>query len=131
MLNAFNATNKTSKAFKNKSNYNYDSEYDFYRFYRDFKKFKRISLLSKCDGMSDFYTLLKAFVNRHKATNIETKDRKYRIIKYVKRLYNEYFNAYKRNYNSKNIKDEEKRWRDYKNFEIIGNRDQLKKKRPK
>ena len=39
--------------------------------------------------MSDFYTLLKTFINTHKATNIETKDRKDRILKYVKPLYDE------------------------------------------
>ena len=132
LLNAFSAANRASKAFKNKSNYNYKYEYAFYKFYRDFKKFKRMSLPSQCDGMSNFYTLLKTFINnRHKATNIETNDREDRIIKYVKPLFDENFNAYKRNYDSKNIKDEEKRGRDYKTFEIIDNRDQLKKKIPK
>ena len=131
LLNAFSATNKASKAFKNKGKYNYDSEYAFYRFYRDFKKFIRMSLPSKYDGTNDFYTLLKTFINTHKPTKIETKDRKDRIIKHVKLVYDEYFNAYKRNYDSKNIEDKEKRGRDYKNFEIINNRDQLKKKRPK
>ena len=104
LLNAF-----SNKAPKNESNCNYDSEYTFYRFYRDFKKFKRLSLASKYDEMSNFYTLLNAFINTHKATNIKTKDRKYKIIKNVKLLYDEYFNAYKKNHNSKNVKDEEKR----------------------
>ena len=61
--------------------------------------------------MSDIYTLLKTFINTRKATNIETKDRKDRIIIHVKLL--------------------DYRGRDYKQFEIIDNRNQLKKKRPK
>ena len=73
LLNTFSEANKVSKAAKNDSNYNYDSEYAFYEFYRDFKKFKRMSLDSKYDEMSDFYTLLNAFIYTHKATNIETK----------------------------------------------------------
>ena len=51
--------------------------------------------------MVDFYDLLKTFKrNTHKATNIETEDHKDRITKYVKPLYDEYFNAYKKNYDS-------------------------------
>ena len=61
--------------------------------------------------MRDIYTLLKTFINTRKATNIETKDRKDRIIIHVKLL--------------------DYRGRDYKQFEIIDNRNQLKKKRPK
>ena len=61
--------------------------------------------------MSDIYTLLKTFINTRKATNIETKDRKDRIIIHVKLL--------------------DYRGRDYKQFEIIDNRNRLKKKRPK
>ena len=59
-------------------------------------------------------TVLNAFVNIHKATASETKDCKDRILSYVKRLYNNYFDAYKRNYVSKSVKDKEKRVRDYK-----------------
>ena len=81
LLNAF-----SNKAPKNESNYNYDCKYAFYRFYRDFKKFKRMSLPSKYDDMSDFYTLLKTFINTHKETNIETKDHEDRVIKHVKPL---------------------------------------------
>ena len=77
--------------------------------------------------MSDFYTLLKTFINTHKGTIIETRDCKNRIIKHVKPLYHEYFNAYKRNYHTKNVKDEEKRGRDNNQFETIDNRDQRPK----
>ena len=76
----------SSKAPKNESNYNDHSEYAFYRFYRDFKKFKRMSLPSKYNDMIEFHKLLKTFINTHKATNIETKDRKDRIINHTKQL---------------------------------------------
>ena len=60
-----------------------------------------MSLPSKYDDMVDFYDLLKTFKrNTHKATNIETEDHKDRITKYFKPLYDEYFNAYKKNYDS-------------------------------
>ena len=91
LLDAF-----SSKPPKNESNYNYDSEYAFYGFHRDFKKFKRMSLLSKYNEMSNFYKLLNAFINIHKAVNVKTKDRKDKIIKNVKLLCNNYFDAYKK-----------------------------------
>ena len=83
-----------------------------------------MSLGSKYDEMNDFYTLLNAFINTHKATTTETKDLKDRIMNNVKSLYNKYLDAYKKNYDSEKVKDEEKRGRDYKQFEIIYNRDQ-------
>ena len=76
LLNTFSAANKVSIAAKNESDYNYDFKYSFYKFHRDFKKFKRMSLGSKYDEMNDFYTLLNAFINTHKATTTETKDLK-------------------------------------------------------
>ena len=42
---------------------------------------------------------------------------------YAEPLYNEYLNAYKKNYDSE-VKDKEKRERDYKQFKIIDNGDQ-------
>ena len=42
----------------------------------------------------------------------------------AKQLYNKYFDTYKKKYNSEKIKDEEKRGRDYKQFEIIDSGDQ-------
>ena len=55
-----------------------------------------MSLGSKYDGINDFYVLLNSFINTQKATNDEKKDRKDRIVKKVKPLYDEYFNAYKK-----------------------------------
>ena len=46
---------------------------------------------------------------------------------YVKPLYDKYFDTYKKNYDSKKLTDEEKRKYDYKQFEIIDNRDQGRK----
>ena len=83
-----------------------------------------MSLGSKYDEMVDFCMLLNAFLNTHKAINTETKDRKDRIMNNVKLLYDRYFDAYKKIYDSKKVKDEEKRGREYKRFEIIYNRDQ-------
>ena len=42
----------------------------------------------------------------------------------VVQLYSDYLDAYKKNYDSEPIKDEEKRGRDYKQFGIIDNRGQ-------
>ena len=74
--------------------------------------------------MTDFYTLLNAFINTHKAINTETKDSKDRIMNNIKPFYDRYVDAYKKNYDSEKVKDKEKRGRDYKRFEIIYDRDQ-------
>ena len=83
-----------------------------------------MSLDSKYGEMNDFGTLLNAFINTHKATTTETKIRKDRIMKNVNQLCNKYSDTYKNIHNSEKIKDEEKRQRDYQQFEIIDNRDQ-------
>ena len=59
--------------------------------------------------MIDFYDLLNSFINVHVAITVETKDRKDRILSYVKPLYDKYFDAYKKNYNNKKLTDEEKK----------------------
>ena len=82
-----------------------------------------MSLPSKYNEMSNFYTLLNAFNNTHKAINIKTKGCKDKIIKHVKLLYKNYFDAYKKNYDNENVKDEEKGGREYKQFEIMDNKD--------
>ena len=66
-----------------------------------------MSFDSKYDEMTNFHKLLDSFINTHKATNIETSDRKNKIL--VKPLYGRYFNAYKKNYDSEKLKDEEKK----------------------
>ena len=96
LLNTFCAANKVSKAAKNERDFNYGFKYAFYKFYRDFKKFKRMSLGSKYNEVNDFHVLLNEFINTHKATTTETKERKDRIMKNVKRLYNKYFDTYKK-----------------------------------
>ena len=131
LLDVFTATNKVSKAPKHESNYNYDSNYTFYEFYKELKKFKKRSLGSKYDDMTDFYELLNSFINTHKATTDETNNRKNIILSYVKPLYNNYLDVYKRNYDNKKLTDEDKINYDYKQFEIIDNRDQGLKSTPK
>ena len=83
-----------------------------------------MSLGSKYDEINDFYMLLNAFINTHKATNTETKNHKNRIVNNVNQLYNNYFDTYKKSYDIIKVKDKEKRGRDYKQFEIIDNGDQ-------
>ena len=119
LLNAFSAANKVSKAAKNENDFNYDFKYAFYKFYRHFKKFKRMSLGFKCDQKNDFYAFLNAFINTHEATITETKNRKNRIMNNINQLYNKYFDNYKKKFDSEKVKGEEKRGRDYKQFETI------------
>ena len=83
-----------------------------------------MSLDSKYNEMIYSYGLLDSFINTHEATTDKTKDRKDKIMKYVKPLYDEYFNAHKKNCDSEKVKDEEKRRRDYKQFKITDNGDQ-------
>ena len=83
-----------------------------------------MSLPSKYDEMTDFHDLLNSFINKHKVTNTEARNRKNRILSYVKTLYDKYLDAYKKNCNSRNVKDEEKIQREYKQFEIIDEREQ-------
>ena len=78
----------------------------------------------KYDQMIDFYTLLNAFINTHVATTNETNDLKNKILSHIKLLYDKYLDTYKKNYDSENVEDKEKRGRDYKQFKIIYNRDQ-------
>ena len=59
-----------------------------------------------------------------KQSSTETKNHKNRILINVNQLYNDYFDLYRRNYNSPNVRNEEKRGHNYKQFEIIGNRGQ-------
>ena len=56
--------------------------------------------------MIDFYKLLNSFINAHVAITVETKDRKDRILSYVKLLYKKYFDAYKKDYDTKELTDE-------------------------
>ena len=45
-------------------------------------------------------------------------------MKNVVQLYNDYFHLYKKDYNSKNIKDEKKKELDYNHFELTDNKNQ-------
>ena len=78
-----------------------------------------MSLDSKYSVMTDFYGLLNSFINTHKATINETNYRKNRILNHVKPLYNNYFDAYKKIYEKKELTDEDKIKYDYIQFENI------------
>ena len=67
-----------------------------------------MSIGSKHDEMIDFYTLLNAFINTCKVITTETKDCKETILSYIRLLYDKYLGAYKKNYDSEKVKDEEK-----------------------
>ena len=118
LLNAFSAANKVSKAAKNESDFNYDFKYAFYKFYRDFKKFKRMSLGSKYGELKEFYKLLSDFKN-HKPIITETKNHKNRILNNVNQLKNKYFDTYKKNYNSENLKERDEKCFDTNQFKIL------------
>ena len=124
LLNAFSAANKVIKAAKNQSEYNYEKSFAFYDFYRGFNKLNGMSLGSKYYEINDFYTLLNALINTHKATNTETNNRKVRVMKKVVQFYNDCFDLYKQNCGSKQAKDKEKRGLDYKQYEMTDNGDQ-------
>ena len=79
---------------------------------------------SKYNVMTDFHKLLNSFINTHKAITNETKYRQDKILSYVESLYNNYFDAYKKNYDSKELTDEDKRKYDYKRFELIDKKKQ-------
>ena len=89
LLKAFSAANIVSKTAKNQSDYNDDNTFSFYRFYRDSKTFRRMSLGSKYSEINDFHTLLNSLINTHEAN--------------VSQIYNDYFDLYKKNYNSANV----------------------------
>ena len=96
----------------------------FTGFYRDFEKFKRmVAIDSKSGELKEFKKLLSHLKN-HKPITTETKNRKNRILNNVNQLYNKYLDSYKKNCDSEKVKDEGKRGRDYKEFEIIDNGDQ-------
>ena len=67
-----------------------------------------MSIGSKHDEMIDFYTLLNAFINTCKVIATETKDCKEKNLSYIRLLYDKYLGAYKKNYDSEKVKDEEK-----------------------
>ena len=73
-----------------------------------------MSLGSKYDEINEFYALLNAFINTHETTTNETRNCKNRILNNVNQLYNDYFDLYRRNYNSPNVRNEEKRGHNYK-----------------
>ena len=77
--------------------------------------------------MTNFHGLLDSFINIHEAITNKTNDCKNRILSYVLPLYGKYLDAYKKNYDSEGVKEEEKRGSDYKRFEIIYDRNQWPK----
>ena len=62
-----------------------------------------VSIDSKHSELKEFYKLISDFKN-HKPITTEIKNSKNRILNNVNQLYNKYFNTYKKNYDSENLK---------------------------
>ena len=100
-LKLLSNTNKTSCYIKNESDYNYDNTFAFYKFYRNFQNFKDRSLESKYNDISNFYKTLNKFKD-HKTNTDETQQYKNKVINNVVKLYNNYFDSYKKPFNETN-----------------------------
>ena len=61
---------------------------------------------------------------KHEASFTETKNQNNKILNNVNQLCNDYFDLYKKNCDNANVRNEEKRGCDYKQFKMIYNRDQ-------
>ena len=101
------------------SNFNYDSKHSFYRFYKEYNEFEEMSLGPKHNKMKKFTNLLTNFKNL-KSKNPKTQLKKERIMKNVDKLYENYCNAYKNDYDADDeLNDVEKKEFDYKQFELF------------
>ena len=103
---------------KTKSDFNYDSKYAFYKFYKGYDEFKEMSLDSKYNRMKEFNRLFISFKSL-KTKKIETQLKKERFMKNVDELYQNYFNAYKSDYDTDDeLPEDKKKKYDYKQFDI-------------
>ena len=98
LLSIVGTVNKTSSYIKSESDYNYGNNFAFYKFYKDFQNFKDTSLESKYNDISKFYKTSNMFKN-HKTNTDETQHRKNKVINNSVKLYNNYFNSYKKTFN--------------------------------
>ena len=100
------------------SDFNYDSNHAFYRFYKGYDEFEKISLDSKYNRIKGFNKLLISFKNL-KTKKTETQLKKERIMKNVDKIYKNYCNDYKSDYNTDDKLSEDKKKKfEYKQFEI-------------
>ena len=103
---------------KTKSDFNYDSKYAFYKFYKGYDEFKEMSLDSKYNRMKEFNRLFISFKSL-KTKKIETQLKKEQFMKNVDELYQNYFNAYKSDYDTDDeLPEDKKKNYDYKQFDI-------------
>ena len=103
---------------KTKSDFNYDSKYAFYKFYKGYDEFKEMSLDSKYNRMKEFNRLFISFKSL-KTKKIETQLKKEQFMKNVDELYQNYFNAYKSDYDTDDeLPEDKKKKYDYKQFDI-------------
>ena len=98
--------------------FNYDSNHAFYRFYIGYDEFEKMSLDSRYNRIKGFNKLLISFKNL-KTKKAETQLKKEQIMKNVDKIYKNYCNDYKSEYNTDDRLSEDKKKKfDHKQFEI-------------
>ena len=84
---------------KNDSDFNHDSNYGFYKFYKSYDEFKELSLCSKYNKIREINKPLTKF-KALKSKNPKTQLKKERIMKNVDEHYENYYSAYKDDYDA-------------------------------
>ena len=103
---------------KTMSDFNYDSNHAFYRFYIGYDEFEKMSLDSRYNRIKCFNKLLISFKNL-KTKKTATQLKKEQIMKNVDKIYKNYCNDYKSDYNTDDrLSEDKKKKSDYKQFEI-------------
>ena len=101
------------------SDFNSDNNHSFFKFYKGYDEFKEMSLDSKYNRMKDFNKLLISFKSLKTKKKKKTELKKEQIMKNVDKLYKNYYNAYKSDYDTDDeLKEYKKKKFDYKQFEL-------------
>ena len=99
------------------SDFNYDNNHDFFKFYKGYDKVKEMSLDSKYNRIKELNKLLINFKGL-KTKKTETELKKEQIMKNIDKLYKNYYDAYKSDYDTDDELTENKKKKfDYKQFE--------------
>ena len=115
---------KAGKNVSNESDFYYNSTYNFRKHYRDFGKFKKMaSVDSKLSELIKFFKLFRDFKD-FKPPSDDAKKLKNKVMNKTHQLYNKYLNAYKEEYDSKDLKDEDKIFFDPSQYKILGKKKQ-------
>ena len=84
---------------KSENDFIYDSNYGFYKFYKSYDEFKELSLCSKYNKIREINKPLTKF-KALKSKNPKTQLKKERIMKNVDEHYENYYSAYKDDYDA-------------------------------